>query len=122
MAIDQSDVYVFLKPVSQWPSRRTKDDLVSAMKRKLEQHAPGAGYSFSQPIQMRMQELMEAGIRSDIAVKLYGDDLNILRRKGDQIAEVVQKIPGAADVRAERERARVRTARSARRVVGTVQR
>lgn len=102
MAIDQSDVYVFLKPVSQWPSRRTKDDLVSAMKRKLEQHAPGAGYSFSQPIQMRMQELMEAGIRSDIAVKLYGDDLNILRRKGDQIAEVVQKIPGAADVRAER--------------------
>lgn len=102
MAIDQSDVYVFLKPSSEWPRRRTKDDLVSAMREKLEEHAPGAGYSFSQPIQMRMQELMESGVRSDIAVKLYGDDLNILRQKADQIAAVVQKIPGAADVRAER--------------------
>ena len=102
MAIDQSDVYVFLKPRSEWPRARTKDDLISAMKAKLEEHAPGAGYSFSQPIQMRMQELMESGVRSDIAVKLYGDDLNILRQKADQIAAVVQKIPGAADVRAER--------------------
>jgi len=102
MAIDQSDVYVFLKPASKWPRKRSKDDLVTAMKLKLEQHAPGAGYSFSQPIQMRMQELMESGVRSDIAVKLYGQDLNILRQKADQIAAVVQRIPGAADVRAER--------------------
>lgn len=102
MAIDQSDVYVFLKPVSDWPRKRTKDDLVAAMKEKLEEHAPGAGYSFSQPIQMRMQELMESGVRSDIAVKLYGDDLGILRQKAEQIAAVIQKIPGAADVRAER--------------------
>ncbi|QOY90589.1 efflux RND transporter permease subunit [Paludibaculum fermentans] len=102
MAIDQSDVYVFLKPASEWPRKRTKEDLISSMKAKLEEHAPGAGYSFSQPIQMRMQELMEAGVRSDIAVKLYGDDLNILRQKADQIAAVVQRVPGAADVRAER--------------------
>ncbi|MEI9973508.1 MAG: CusA/CzcA family heavy metal efflux RND transporter [Ignavibacteriota bacterium] len=102
MAIDQSDVYVFLKPSSEWPHARTKDDLISAMRTKLQEHAPGAGYSFSQPIQMRMQELMESGVRSDIAVKLYGDDLNILRQKADQIAGVVEKIPGAADVRAER--------------------
>jgi cobalt-zinc-cadmium resistance protein CzcA len=102
MAIDQSDVYVFLKPASEWPRKRSKDDLVTAMKLKLEEHAPGAGYSFSQPIQMRMQELRESGVRSDIAVKLYGQDLNILRQKADQIAAVVQRIPGAADVRAER--------------------
>lgn len=102
MAIDQSDVYVFLKPVSEWPNRTTKTELVAAMKAKLEEQAPGAGYSFSQPIQMRMQELTEAGVRSDIAVKLYGDDLNILRQKADQIAAVVQRVPGAADVRAER--------------------
>ncbi len=102
MAIDQSDVYVFLRPISEWPRQRSKDDLVAEMKAKLEEHAPGAGYSFAQPIEMRMQELMEAGVRSDVAVKLYGDDLNILRRKADQIAAVVQKIPGAADVRAER--------------------
>ena len=102
MAIDQSDVYVFLKPVSQWPLPRTKDDLMTAMKARLEEQAPGVGYSFSQPIQMRMQELVESGVRSDIAVKIYGEDLNILRQKSDQIAAVLQKIPGSADVRAER--------------------
>lgn len=102
MAIDQSDVYVTLKPTSEWPQPRSKDDLIAAMKQRLEDHAPGAAYSFSQPIQMRMQELMEAGIRSDIAVKLYGEDLNVLRDRANQIASVVQKVPGAADVRAER--------------------
>ena len=72
------------------------------MKERLESHAPGAAYSFSQPIQMRMQELSEAGVRSDIAVKIYGDDLSVLREKADQIATMLRKIPGAADVRPER--------------------
>jgi heavy metal efflux system protein len=72
------------------------------MKARLEEDAPGAAYSFSQPIQMRMQELMEAGLRSDIAVKLYGDDLDVLREQAERIAAVIQRIPGAADVRAER--------------------
>jgi cobalt-zinc-cadmium resistance protein CzcA len=103
MAIDQSDVYVFLKPVSEWPRKRTKEELINAMKERLEREAPGAGYSFSQPIQMRMQELMEAGIRSDIAVKIFGDDLQVLRRTADQVASVIrQQVQGAADVRAER--------------------
>jgi len=102
MAIDQSDVYVTLKPIDQWPTKRSKDDLIDAMKRRLEEEAPGAVYSFSQPIQMRMQELMEGGSRSDVAIKLFGDDLNVLRQKADQIAAVVGKLPGAADVRAER--------------------
>jgi heavy metal efflux system protein len=102
MAIDQSDVYVSLKPVSQWPKPRTKEELVEAMKEALEAEAPGAGYSFSQPIQMRTAELMEAGIRSDIAVKVYGDDLETLRRLSEQIAGVVQRVDGAGDVRAER--------------------
>ena len=102
MAIDQSDVYVFLKPVSQWPKRRSKDNLIAAMKERLEKEAPGAGYSFSQPIQMRMQELMEAGIRSDIGVKLYGSDLDTLRRKADQVAAAIRTVRGAGDIRAER--------------------
>jgi cobalt-zinc-cadmium resistance protein CzcA len=72
------------------------------MRKRLLEDAPGAAYSFSQPIQMRMQELTEAGLRSDIAVKLFGDDLNILRQKADEIALAVGKVPGAADVRAER--------------------
>jgi len=102
MAIDQSDVYVHLQPTSQWPKLRTKEDLIAAMKVALLKEAPGAAYSFSQPIQMRTQELMEAGIRSDIAVKLYGPDLEVLREKAEQIARVVERVPGSADVRAER--------------------
>ena len=102
MAIDQSDVYVTLKPADQWPSKRSKDDLIAAMQKRLEEEAPGAVYSFSQPIQMRMTELMEGGSRSDIAIKLFGDNLDILRQKADQIAAAVSKVPGAADVRAER--------------------
>jgi cobalt-zinc-cadmium resistance protein CzcA len=102
MAIDQSDVYVTLKPIDQWPTKRSKDDLIGAMQKRLEEEAPGAVYSFSQPIQMRMQELMEGGSRSDIAIKLFGEDLDTLRQKADQIAAVVSKVPGAADVNAER--------------------
>ncbi|HJT69778.1 MAG TPA: CusA/CzcA family heavy metal efflux RND transporter [Terriglobales bacterium] len=102
MALDQSDVYVMLKPRSEWPKPRTKSDLIEAMRKRLIQEAPGAAYSFSQPIQMRMQELTEAGLRSDIAIKLFGDDLKMLKQKADEIAAVVKKVPGAEDVRAER--------------------
>ena len=102
MAIDQSDVYVMLKPVNQWPKGIRKENLIAAMKERLEAEAPGASYSFSQPIQMRIQELMEGGSRSDVAIKIFGDDLNVLRQEADQVAAVVKKVPGAADVRAER--------------------
>lgn len=102
MALDQSDVYVMLKPRSEWPKSRTKSELIEAMRKRLVQEAPGAAYSFSQPIQMRMQELTEAGLRSDIAVKVFGDDLKMLKQKADEIAAVVEKVPGAEDVRAER--------------------
>ena len=102
MAIDQSDVYVYLKPRNQWPAERTKEDLIAAMKAALQKEAPGAAYVFSQPIQMRTSELMEAGVRSDIAVKLYGPDLEVLREKAEPIARVVERVRGAGDVRAER--------------------
>jgi cobalt-zinc-cadmium resistance protein CzcA len=102
MAIDQSDVYVTLKPTEEWSGKRSKADLIAAMKKRLEEEAPGASYSFSQPIQMRMQELLEGGSRSDLAIKLYGDDLAVLKERADQIAAVVGKVKGAADVRAER--------------------
>jgi RND family efflux transporter MFP subunit len=102
MAIDQSDVYVTLKSPDEWPKGTNKNDLIAAMKKRLQEEAPGAAYSFSQPIQMRMQELMEGGSRSDLAIKLYGEDLEVLRQKADQIAAAVTKVQGAADVRAER--------------------
>jgi cobalt-zinc-cadmium resistance protein CzcA len=90
-----------LRPPEQWPVRRSKDDLVKAMMEALEHEAPGAAYSFLQPIEMRMQELMEAGVRADVAIKLYGDDLEILRERAARIAAAVERIPGAEDVRAE---------------------
>ena len=102
MAIDQSDVYVTLKPSDEWPGNRSKEDLIAAMKGRLEQEAPGATYSFSQPIQMRVTELMEGGSKSDLAIKLYGEDLDVLGRTADQIADVVSKVRGAADVHAAR--------------------
>jgi cobalt-zinc-cadmium resistance protein CzcA len=102
MALDQSDVYVMLKPNGDWPKGTTKAELIDSMRARLQKEAPGAVYSFSQPIQMRMQELMEAGSRSDIAIKVYGDDLTLLRQDAEKIAAIVRKIPGAADVRTER--------------------
>jgi cobalt-zinc-cadmium resistance protein CzcA len=88
--------------MNQWPRKRSKEDLIAAMQKRLDEEAPGALYSFSQPIQMRVQELMEGGARSDVAIKLFGDDLSVLKQTADQIAAVVSKVPGAEDVRAER--------------------
>jgi heavy metal efflux system protein len=101
MAIDQSDVYIFLKPPDQWPRGRSKEELVEAMRAQLHDRAPGAAYSFSQPIQMRTQEMMEAGIRSDVAVKIFGDDMEVLRRKAAEVAGALRQVRGAADVREE---------------------
>jgi cobalt-zinc-cadmium resistance protein CzcA len=101
MALDQSDVYVMLKPKEQWGTHRNKEDLIAAMRERINREAPGAGYSFSQPIQMRMQELMETGSRSDVAVKIYGDDLGVLREIGEKVAAILRKVNGAVDVKAE---------------------
>jgi len=102
MALDQSDVYVMLKPRDQWGSMRSKNELIEAIRDRINREAPGAGYSFSQPIQMRMQELMETGSRSDVAVKIYGEDLDVLRETGDRVAKVLQGVKGSVDVKAER--------------------
>lgn len=104
MGIEENDSYVMLKPIAEWPSKRTKEELIAAMHEALEKEAPGAFYSFTQPIQMLMQTLMEAGSRSDIVVKLYGEDLDLLNQKGTAIEAVLQKIRGSADVRASQPR------------------
>jgi len=95
-----ADNFVILKPQSEWPEpKRSKDDLVKAMQEALEQ-IPGNNYEFTQPIQMRFNELI-SGVRSDVAVKVFGDDLEVLLKAGEEIAEVLEKIPGAADVKVE---------------------
>lgn len=100
MSVDLSDIYVELKPPAQWTSAHTREELVEKMSQALENKAPGAVYSFSQPIELRVAELV-SGVRSDIAIKLFGDDLDTLTKKADEIARVVMRVRGAEDVKVE---------------------
>ncbi|MEQ8977280.1 MAG: CusA/CzcA family heavy metal efflux RND transporter [Deltaproteobacteria bacterium] len=99
MGVEISDTYIVLKPPETWRFD-TKEELVEAINQTMTTHVPGAIFSYSQPIELRVQELI-SGVRSDVAVHLYGDDLGMLKEKADEIARVVQEIDGAADVKAE---------------------
>ena len=95
-----ADTYIMLKPRAQWPDpRRPKADLVAAME-AAAQKVPGNNYEFTQPIQMRFNELI-SGVRSDVAVKVYGDDLDVMSKTAGEIEAVLKTIPGAADVKVE---------------------
>lgn len=92
-----SDTFVILKPRHEWSnSERKKLDLIEAMESELAK-LPGNIYEFTQPIEMRFNELI-AGVRSDVAVKIYGDDYHLMKESADTIAAALQKVPGAADV------------------------
>ena len=95
-----ADNFVMLKPTEQWPDpSRGKADLVSAMQEAVMK-IPGNNYEFTQPIQMRFNELI-SGVRSDVAVKVFGDDMNVMNPTAEKIAEVLESVPGAADVKVE---------------------
>ena len=100
MGVHQTDVWVVLKPVEAWPAHKTRDELIEAMSAVLTEHIPGVKFGFSQPIEMRVDELV-AGVKADVAVLLYGDDLEVLGRKGKEIEHALRGIPGAADVKAD---------------------
>jgi heavy metal efflux system protein len=100
MSVDFSDLYIELKPPSQWATTQSKTELVEKMSEALEKRVPNASFSFSQPIELRVAELI-SGVRSDIAIKLFGDDLDTLKQTADRIGAVVNKVPGAADVKVE---------------------
>jgi cobalt-zinc-cadmium resistance protein CzcA len=100
MGIELADVFVILKPKAEWKTARTKGELIEKMEEALSSAVPGVGFSYTQPIEMRFNELI-AGVRSDVAVKLFGDDLDLLRRKGEEITRLLDSVPGAADVRLE---------------------
>jgi cobalt-zinc-cadmium resistance protein CzcA len=95
-----ADTFIMLKPKSEWPDpSRSKADLVAAIQQRV-MDVPGNNYEFTQPIQMRFNELI-SGVRSDVGVKVFGDDLDTLLRVAGQVQAVVQTIPGAADVKTE---------------------
>jgi cobalt-zinc-cadmium resistance protein CzcA len=99
MGVEISDTYIMLRPVDEWRFD-SKEELVEAISETMEQRVPGAIFSFSQPIELRVSELV-SGVRSDVAVQIYGDDLGLLKRKADEVVRAVRRVPGAADVKAE---------------------
>ena len=100
MGVHQTDVWVLLKPVHDWPQPKTRDDLIEEMSAVLNENVPGVAFGFTQPIEMRVDELV-AGVKADVAVLLYGDDLEVLGAKGKEIESVLRTIPGAVDVKAD---------------------
>ena len=100
MGVQQTDVWTMLKSPAEWPAGVTREQLVERMSAALSAAVPGANFGFSQPIEMRVDELV-AGVKADVAVLIYGDDLDTLGNLGKQIEGVLQRIRGSADVRAD---------------------
>jgi len=100
MPPSMADTFLMLKPRDQWPDpRKPKAALVEEMEAAVKE-IPGSNYEFTQPIQMRTNELI-SGVRSDVAVKVYGDDLGRLERLASRVERVMRQVPGAEDVKAE---------------------
>ncbi|MBL8059426.1 MAG: efflux RND transporter permease subunit [Chthonomonas sp.] len=99
MPLSLTDSFIMLKPHHQWRRGMTKEKLIAELEAKVAE-VPGQGYNFSQPIQMRFAELV-SGVKADIGIKVFGDDLTELKAKADSIADVVREIPGAQDVEVE---------------------
>ncbi|GEB38878.1 cation transporter [Gluconacetobacter liquefaciens] len=97
MGVNETDTFVFLKDPADWHTARTQEGLVDAFDRALRERLPDARFSWSQPVQMRMDDLL-SGVRSQIAVSIYGPDLEMLSRLGDQVAVALNSVRGAADV------------------------
>ncbi len=100
MPIEAGDMIIILKDKDEWTSAETKEELMEKMEEVLEE-IPGAITEFSQPVQMRMNELM-TGVRSDVAIKIFGEDIDMLVSKGDEVTQMIKSISGVADVKAER--------------------
>lgn len=100
MSMEESDVIIKLKPKKEWVSARTKDELADKFKEALTV-IPGMELEFTQPIEMRFNELI-TGVKSDIAIKIFGNDLDILADKANEISKLVRNIEGASDVTVEK--------------------
>jgi cobalt-zinc-cadmium resistance protein CzcA len=99
MGVELSDVFLTLKSRGKWKRARTQDDLVAAMEKELDA-LPGMKMVFTQPIEMRVNEMI-AGVRGDLGVKVFGDDFETLKGKAREIEKILKEIQGAADVSVE---------------------
>lgn len=96
MSMEEIDMIIKLKPKKKWVSAKTKEELADKFKEAL-MVIPGIDYEFTQPIEMRFNELI-TGVRADIAVKIFGEDLDYLNQKAIEVKKLIEKVPGAADV------------------------
>ncbi|MEJ7640133.1 MAG: CusA/CzcA family heavy metal efflux RND transporter, partial [Singulisphaera sp.] len=99
MGFEVSDVYLTLKPRERWRRAKTQDELVAEMV-KVTETLPGMRAVYSQPIELRINEMV-AGIRADLGIKLFGEDLEVLKAKAAEIERVVKEVPGASEVTTE---------------------
>ncbi len=100
MGVEISDIYIMLDPQDAWTQVSTKAELVQGFERVLERDVAGQNYSFSQPIELRTNELI-SGVRSDVAINLYGPDFEELDRTGTKLMSILGSVPGAADLSAD---------------------
>jgi heavy metal efflux system protein len=98
MGVHQTDVWTMLKPQEEWRAGLTRDALIEELDKLLSEHVPGMKFGFSQPIEMRVNELV-AGVKSDVAVLILGSDLAVLRRLSLEVERVLSQIPGAHDIK-----------------------
>lgn len=99
MPLEAGDIFVILKPKSEWTSGNSKEELFEKMEMELNKF-PGVIYEFTQPIQMRFNELM-TGVRQDIAIKLYGEDLGVLAKTAKEAEHIIEEINGVGDIQVE---------------------
>ncbi|WP_035654596.1 CusA/CzcA family heavy metal efflux RND transporter [Flavobacterium saliperosum] len=97
MSMEESDVIVKLKPKSEWVSADSKDELADKIKEAIEKQIPNMEIEFTQPIEMRFNELI-SGTRSDVAVKIFGEDLEVLARKAKEVEKAIKNVEGASDI------------------------
>ena len=100
MSMEESDVIIKLIPKGKWVSAKTKDDLADKFKEALSE-IPGVDFEFTQPIEMRFNELI-TGVRADLAIKIFGEDLDLLAKKAQEVEKAIQNINGAADIIVEK--------------------
>src|SRR6185312_9715674 len=98
-AVNTTEVYTYLTKPEQWTKAKTKEELIDQIDAIVKRVLPGTIMVFSQPIELRFSDML-SGVKGDVGIGLYGNDLPVLQEKADELARVLKTVPGAADVKA----------------------